>query len=189
MNLLSSNNFCYVDLNTAYLNLLGTELPLSENYPNTFNPVKSKYYIDCSKDLNKERNKVLFGNISCKIEEQIKIFKKNSSEDIFILFDFIMEEDELNNILKFSIENSLNTVFTLNLNLNEKKVIEYMKYVSDFKILFKKNESGSSKDIDGLIQFDFGFDKYNSDIVTKKICNLRFSILDNGIKFFTHLTI
>ena len=50
INLLKKENgFIFVDINDAYTKLLCTQLPLEENYPETFNPVRknNEEYIEC----------------------------------------------------------------------------------------------------------------------------------------------
>ena len=190
-NLIKSDNLIFVDLITGYNSILPTELPLSENFPSTFNLLSSKNYINCKDCFNKDNNSLEYDKILDLIEKKfLEIKKNNNNNKNILIMDKTMDEINLiNKILKFSYKNDISTLFTMNKDLNEEKTIDYIKYLSDIIIEFKQNESGFSKDLDGIMNVNINLEKYNGDISEDKNASIRYKIKSNNIDFFTHLTI
>lgn len=101
----NNDKFSFIDLYYGPVkNVIKEELPLSECFPNTFNPNKSKYYYS-NVNLNQSKN-LNFEVIIKNIEVQNKKFNNNLKT--VILFDNISilsndEQtiiDEINNLLK-----------------------------------------------------------------------------------------
>jgi hypothetical protein len=61
-------------------------------------------------------------------------------------------------------------------------IYNYLYNVSDLEVEFKQNESGYSKDMDGQIKI------YLKSFEMKE-WQLRYSIKENGLSFFTHLIV
>ena len=191
-NLIKSENLIFVDLITGYNSILPTELPLSENFPSTFNLLSSKNYINCKDCFNKNNNSLDYDKILDLIEKkflEIKNNNNNNNKNILIMDKTIDEINIINKILKFCYNNNISSLFTVNKDLNEDKTIDYLIYLSDIIIEFKQNESGFSKDLDGMMNININFEKYNGDISGNKNASIRYKIKSNNIDFFTHLTI
>ena len=102
----NNDKFSFIDLYYSPIkNVIKEELPLSESFPSTFNPNKSKYYYS-NVNLNQTRN-LNFEVIIKNIETQQKKFNNNLKT--VVIFDNIStlpnnEQtliDEVNNLLKF----------------------------------------------------------------------------------------
>ena len=76
----------------------------------------------------------------------------------------------------------MNIIVNINQEISNKKLYSYFYNISDIEIIFKPNESGFSKDIDGQIKI-----YYKSTNI--KEWNLRYNIKENGIFLFPHLII
>jgi hypothetical protein len=70
----------------------------------------------------------------------------------------------------------------MNRELSGYELYNYLYNISDLEIEFKQNESGFSKDIDGII-------KLYLKSTNMKEWNLRYNIKENGINFFPHLIV
>ena len=134
INLLKKDNgFIFVDINGAYTKLLSTQLPLEENCPETFNPVRktNEEYIDCDhklidcKNMNKFYSNV-FDNIK-KLIDEIKN-KENNQKEFIIIFDKINDDSlkSLDEFLKYCFFNGINLIFNINKELNKNNIIKYI---------------------------------------------------------------
>ena len=192
VNLLKKENgFIFVDINESYTKLLSTQLPLEENYPSTFNPVRKneEEYIECNhklidyKDINKFYNDV-FDKIK-KLIDELKSKENNNKYDYIVIFDKINDDSlkSLDNFLKYCFFNGINLIFSINKELNNDNIIKYIDYLSDFEIIFKNNKSGFSKDITGIMDILIKMEQRED----KK--SFRYNLKTNEIKIFTHIEI
>ena len=101
-------------------------------------------------------------------------------------YDYMID---INKLIKISADSNSSVLFTLNKSLNEETTIEYIQYLSDIMFNFKQNESGFSKDVDGILSIQINYDGINMDSSGEKKTSLRYSLKENTINFFTHLTI
>jgi hypothetical protein len=189
INLCNLDNFCYVDFQNSYISMLNIELPLSENYPNTFNILHAKNQIDMKKNniFNNENLKFDYDKFIPLLKEKVNKFKENKNKIVIIEDKTNDDINQLNKLLKFSYENNISLIFSINKEINEQSTIDYIRYLSDIIIEFKQNESGFSKDVDGMMNININKDKLNNDINGDKISQIRYSLQSNNIKFFTHL--
>lgn len=193
VNLLKKENgFIFVDINESFTKLLSTQLPLEENYPETFNPVRKneEEYIECDhklidyKDINKFYNNV-FDKIK-KLIDEMKSKENNTNKiDYIIIFDKVNDDSlkSLDNFLKYCFFNGINLIFSINKELNNDNIIKYIEYLSDFEIIFKNNESGFSKDLTGIMDILIKMEQREE----KK--SFRYNLKTNEIKIFTHIEI
>ena len=192
VNLLKKENgFIFVDINESFTKLLSTQLPLEENYPSTFNPVRKneEEYIECNhklidyKDINKFYNDV-FDKIK-KLIDELKSKENNNQNDYIVIFDKVNDDSlkSLDNFLKYCFFNGINLIFSVNKELNNENIIKYIDYLSDFEIIFKNNESGFSKDITGIMDILIKMEQRED----KK--SFRYNLKTNEIKIFTHIEI
>ena len=187
INLLKKDNgFIFVDIIGMFAKLLSTELPLEENYPDTFNPVKKDEdeYIICDKKLvNYDNLNLLYQEIFNRIKE--KINEKKSENKITIIFDKVNDDSlaSIDEIIKYCFSNDVNLIFTINKDINSEKVCNYLEYLSDILFEIKKNESGFSKDINGIIDINIKLDQRQD-----KKC-YRYNLKTNEIKILTHIDI
>lgn len=182
----TNNSFCYVDLSSGYNSLLQTELPLSENFPSTFNQSRSKNYFSCTNCFNKNTYSIDYNILIPLLEEQLKKFEKRTIIIMDKTYDYMID---INKLIKISADSNSSVLFTVNKSLNEEKTIEYIQYLSDIMFNFKQNESGFSKDVDGILSIQINYDGINMDSSGEKKTSLRYSLKENTINFFTHLTI
>ena len=191
INLLKKENgFIFVDINEAYSKLLSTQLPLEENYPESFNIARKsgEEYISCDhnlidyKDMNKFYNNV-FDKIK-KFIDEIKS-KDNDKYDFIVIFDMVNDESlkSIDEFLKYSFFNGINLIFSVNKDLNNEKITKYIEYLSDIEIILKNNESGFSKDLTGIIDVLIKMDQRED----KK--SFRYNLKTNEIKIFSHIDI
>lgn len=192
INLLKKENgFYFVDINDAYSKLLSTQLPLEENYPESFNIVRKagEEYIECDhklidyKDINKFYNNV-FDKIK-KLIDGIKSKENNEKNDYVVIFDMVNDESlkSIDEFLKYCFFNGINLIFSINKELNNENIIKYIEYLSDIEIILKNNESGFSKDLTGIIDILIKMDQREE----KK--SFRYNLKTNEIKIFTHIEI
>ncbi len=191
INLTNMDNFCYVDFQSAFISMLNIELPLSENFPNSFNILKAKNHIYLKKNdvFNQENFTFDYDKLILLLKEQINKFKENKNKNIIILDKTNDDINQINKLIKFSCENNISLVYSVNKDLNEQSTIDYIRYLSDIIIEFKQNESGFSKDVDGMMNIIINNDKLNGDITGDKASHIRYYLQSNNIKFFTHLKI
>jgi hypothetical protein len=189
INLCNLDNFCYVDLQNSYISILDIELPLSENYPNNFNILHAKNMIEMKKNNIFNNLKFDYDKFIPLLKEQVNKFKENKNKIIIIEDKTNDDINQLNKLLKFSYENNISLIYSLNKEINEQSTIDYIRYLSDIIIEFKQNESGFSKDLDCMMNININFEKYNGDISGNKNASIRYKIKSNNIDFFTHLTI
>jgi len=191
LNLINSDNFCYVDFQNSYMSMLNIELPLSEVHPNNFNILLSKNYIDLKKNniFNEKNFKFDYDKLILILKEQINKYKVNKKKKIIIQNKKKDDINEINKLIKFSYENNISLIYSINKELNEQSTIDYIRYLSDITIKFKQNESGFSKDVDGMIIININKDKLDGDINGDKNAQIRYSLQNNNIKFFAHLKI
>ena len=190
VNLLKKENgFIFVDINDAYTKLLSTQLPLEENYPETFNPVRknNEEYIECDYKLidYKNMNK-FYDNVFDKIKKLIDGIKsKEKDKNYIVIFDMINDESlrALDDFLKYCFLNGINLIFSINKELNKDNIIKYVEYLSDVEIILKNNESGFSKDLSGIIDILIKMEQREE----KK--SFRYNLKTNEIKIFTHIEI
>lgn len=182
----TNNCFCYADLSSGYNSLLQTELPLSENFPSTFNQSRSKNFISCANCFNKNTYSIDYNLLIPLLEEQIKKFEKRT---IIIMDKTYDNLTDINNLIKISTDSNSSIIFTINKSLNDEKTIEYIQYLSDIMFNFKQNESGFSKDVDGILGIQVSYDGINMDSSGEKKTSIRYSLKENAINFFTHLAI
>ena len=97
--------------------------------------------------------------------------------------------NDMNLLLDFSFKTNTSIIFTINKELNDNTTFEYISYISDILFSFRHNESGFSKDVDGLLGVQLLFPGVDSTGYSKQNLLIRYSLKDNGIKFFSHLTI
>ena len=121
MNLGNNDKFCFIDLfYSPVKSLIKEELPLSENYPLTYNPNRSKFYYS-NVTLSKEGN-FSFDIIIQNLEAQIKKFNTSTTSEnkTVVIFDNLsllpnsgrILLDDVNNLIKFSSDNvCLNFIF------------------------------------------------------------------------------
>ena len=171
--------------------MLNIELPLSENYPNTFNILHAKNQIDMKKNniFNNENLKFDYDKFIPLLKEKVNKFKENKNKIVIIEDKTNDDINQLNKLLKFSYENNISLIFSINKEINEQSTIDYIRYLSDIIIEFKQNESGFSKDVDGIMNITINKDKLNNDITGDKSAQIRYILQSNNIKFFTHLKI
>ena len=83
INLCNLDNFCYVDFQNSYISMLNIELPLSENYPNTFNILHAKNQIDMKKNniFNNENLKFDYDKFIPLLKEKVNKFKENKKKN------------------------------------------------------------------------------------------------------------
>ena len=189
INLCNLDNFCYVDFQNSYISMLNIELPLSENYPNNFNILHAKNIIDMKKNNIFNNLKFDYDKFIPLLKEQVNKFKENKNKIIIIEDKTNDDINQLNKLLKFSYENNISLIFSINKEINEQSTIDYIRYLSDIIIEFKQNESGFSKDVDGIMNITINKDKLNNDITGDKSAQIRYILQSNNIKFFTHLKI
>ena len=191
VNLLKKGNgFIFVDINSAFTKLLSTQLPLEENYPETFNPVRKteEEYIECDQKLidYKNMNK-FYSNTFDKIKKLIDEIKakENNKNDFLVIFDKINDASlqYLDEFMKYTFFNGINLIFTINKELNDDDVIKYVEYLSDVSIALKNNESGFSKDLSGIIDINIKMDQKED----KR--SYRYNLKANEIKIFSHIDI
>ena len=191
VNLLKKGNgFIFVDINSAFTKLLSTQLPLEENYPETFNPVRKteEEYIECDQKLidYKNMNK-FYSNTFDKIKKLIDEIKakENNKNDFLVIFDKINDASlqSLDEFMKYTFFNGINLIFTINKELNDDDVIKYVEYLSDVSIALKNNESGFSKDLSGIIDINIKMDQKED----KR--SYRYNLKANEIKIFSHIDI
>ena len=191
VNLLKKGNgFIFVDVNSSFTKLLSTQLPLEENYPETFNPVRKaeEEYIECDHKLIDYKNMDKFySNAFDKIKKLIDGIKakENNKNDFIVIFDKINDASlqSLDEFMKYTFYNGINLIFTINKELNEDNVIKYVEYLSDISIALKNNESGFSKDLSGIIDINIKMDQRED----KK--SYRYNLKTNEIKIFSHINI
>jgi hypothetical protein len=191
VNLLKKGNgFIFVDVNSSFTKLLSTQLPLEENYPETFNPVRKteEEYIECDHKLIDYKNMDKFySNTFDKIKKLIDGIKskENNKNDFIVIFDKINDSSlqSLDEFMKYTFYNGINLIFTINKELNEDNVIKYVEYLSDISIALKNNESGFSKDLSGIIDINIKMDQRED----KK--SYRYNLKTNEIKIFSHINI
>lgn len=192
INLLKKENgFYFVDINDAYSKLLSTQLPLEENYPESFNIGRKagEEYIECDfklidyKDINKFYNNV-FDKIK-KLIDGIKSKENNEKNDYVVIFDMVNDESlkSIDEFLKYCFFNGINLIFSVNKELNNENIIKYIEYLSDIEIILKNNESGFSKDLTGIIDILIKMDQREE----KK--SFRYNLKTNEIKIFSHIEI
>ena len=191
VNLLKKENgFYFVDINDAYSKLLSTQLPLEENYPESYNIARKsgEEYIECDQKLIDYKNMNKFYNdVFDKIKKLIDDIKNKEKEknDFIVIFDKINDESlkSLDEFLKYCFFNSINIIFSINKELNDDNIIQYIDYLSDIKIILKNNESWFSKDLSGIIDIIIKMDQREE----KK--SFRYNLKTNEIKIFTHIVI
>ena len=192
INLLKKENgFIFVDINETFSNLLSTQLPLEEQYPETFNPVRKSgdEYIECDqklidyKDINKFYSHV-FERIK-KVIDNIKTKESDKKNNFIVIFDRINDASlkSLDEFLRYCFLNELNLIFTINKELNDDNICKYIDYLSDIKISLKNNESGFSKDISGIMDISIKMDQREDQK------SFRYNLQTNEIKIFTHINI
>ena len=182
--------FCFVDLLSAYNSTLQTELPLTEIVPPTYNQSRSKNYIMCNKCLNKNTFTIDYKVLGPLIEEQIKKFKEQGDNQIVILIDRVYDDlSDINTLLKIAFDSKASVVLTVNKELNDEKTVSYCEYLSDIVFKLRQNESGFSKDVDGILSIVINQNGITSDSLGDKKTSIRYSLRDNNINFFTHLTV
>ena len=193
VNLLKKENgFYFVDINEAYSKLLSTQLPLEENYPESFNIVRKsgEEYMECDhklidyKDINKFYNDV-FDKIKKLIDGIKSKDNPNESNQYIVIFDMINDESlkSIDEFLKYCFLSGINLIFSVNKELNDEKIIKYIEYLSDIEITLKNNESGFSKDLTGIIDIFIKMDTREE----KK--SFRYNLKTNEIKIFSHIDI
>jgi hypothetical protein len=191
VNLLKKDNgFFFVDINDAYAKLLSTQLPLEENFPESFNIARKNAgeYIECDHKLidYKDMN-IFYNNVFEKIKKLIDEIKskENNKSNYIIIFDMINDESlrAIDEFLKYCFFNEINLIFTINKELNNYNITKYIEYLSDIKIVLKNNESGFSKDLNGIIDFIIKMEQRED----KK--SFRYNLKTNDIKIFSHINI
>ena len=191
VNLLKKENgFFFIDVNDAYSKLLSTQLPLEENYPESFNIARKNAdeYIECDhklidiKDINK-----FYSNVFDKIKKLIDEIKskENNKSDFIVIFDMVNDESlkSIDEFLKYCFFNGINLIFSINKELNNDNIAKYIEYLSDIEIILKNNESGFSKDLTGIIDILIKMDLRED----KK--SFRYNLKTNDIKIFSHIDI
>ena len=169
--------------------MLKTQLPLEENVPDSFNQVRKKEgeYIECDhKFLENNAINEFYKDTFEKIKKIINNGKENDKEQKYmVMFDAINDEslNALDDFLKFCFTKEINLLFIINKELNSQKVVNYIEYLSDILIGLKSNESGFSKDLNGIL-----------DITIKKELNeenksFRYFLRNNRIEIFNHIDI
>jgi hypothetical protein len=190
VNLLKKQNgFFFVDINESYTKLLSTQLPLEENYPETFNPVRKneEEYVECDHKLIDYKNMDKFyNNIFEKIKKLIDGIKsKENDKNYIVIFDRVNDESlkAIDDFIKYCFTNGINIIFSINEELNKDNIVKYIKYLSDVEIVLKNNESGFSKDLSGIMDILIKMDQRED----KK--SFRYNLKTNEIKIFTHIEI
>ena len=148
VNIVNNQNFYFIDsFYSPYKAIIKEELPLSEQFPYTFNCIKSKNYYQAGN----------FFDIPCileKITSQIE-----NKEKTILLIDNISSisidnlQDYINSIYQVCISKNVCLLIGLNKSLlNNNFDYSYMEHLSDLEFEFLDNESGFSKDIDGKLR-------------------------------------
>lgn len=117
----------------------------------------------------------------------LKMPKENKT--VLIIDQVHNNINDMNLLLDFSFKMNTSIIFTINKELNDNTTFEYISYISDIVFSFRHNESGFSKDVDGLLGVQLLFPGVDSTGYSKQNLLIRYSFKDNGIKFFSHLTI
>lgn len=186
----TNNSFCFVDLQSAYNSTLQTELPLTELVPPTYNQSRSKNYIMCNKCYNKNTFSIDYKALIPLIQEQINKFKTQGNNELVIMIDRIYDDlSDINSLIKIGIDCKASVILTVNKELNEEKTVNYCEYLSDMIFNFRQNESGFSKDVDGILSIVINQNGITSDSFGEKKTSIRYSLRDNNINFFTHLAV
>lgn len=183
------NGFFFVDLNDLYTKLLSSDLPLEDNYPDSFDQVRKSEdeYLSFDKSfIDKNTFIINYQKIFYEIKKKIKTIKeKNKNKKTIIILDKVNDEsiEALNDLLGYCYENEVNLMFSINKEINCEKNMEYLKYLSDILIKINMNESGFSKDINGLINIIIKMD------LKEKNYFYRYYLKINEIKVFSHINI
>lgn len=180
LNILQSQSLFYIDsFYSPYKNKLQVELPLSEDYPYTFNSIRTRNYYQLN-DI------VGIGDlIKGKINEKIDKTKKT-----IILIDSLSclpienIEKYVNDILLICVTYSFDMIAGFNSSLSNNEIdYNLLKHKSSFEVEFMENESGISKDSDGRIKIKYETLNGNNSL------NLIFKVKENTIDFFQYLKI
>ena len=91
--------------------------------------------------------------------------------------------------MKIAFDSKASVVLTVNKELNDEKTVSYCEYLSDIVFKLRQNESGFSKDVDGILSIVINQNGITSDSFGDKKTSIRYSLRDNNINFFTHLTV
>ena len=183
------NNFIFVDINGSFSKLLSTQLPLEEEYPETFSIVRKKEeeFIECNHKLIDFNNMEAFYNdVYQKIKNLINETKaKDKDYNFIVIFDVINNDGmkSFNEFLKFCFANEIGLILSINKEINNKDIVEYIEYLSDIKIRLKNNESGFSKDLTGIMDILIRMDE------KEKLESFRYNLQTNNIKIFNHIEI
>ena len=111
--------------------------------------------------------------------------ENDKGKKYMVMFDTVNDEslNALDDFLKYCFSNEINLLFSINKELNSQKLVNYIEYLSDILIGLKNNESGFSKDMNGIL-----------DITIKKELNeelksFRYSLKYKSIEIFNHIDI
>lgn len=186
VNVINNLDFYYIDgFYSPYKKEIGEELPLSEQFPYTFNCIKSKNYFECNDLLNAS-------SVVKKILDKInKDSNESTQKKTVLLVDNISSvcsdqlKEVINSIVKISIDEKISTLIGFNTSIigKENTLYNYIDHLSDFEFEFIDNESGFSKDIDGKLKISFKGQFLDST------CSVIYKIKENCIEFMQHLSI
>lgn len=205
VNIVNNSNFHFIDsFYSPYKKAINEELPLSEQFPYTFNCIKSKNYYNIN--INENLNTTINKSIITIIDKIINALKESKIKTILIvdnisnlpssnikeLIDSIYVSSVDNNYSVYlGINTSLlyeenNTISNNKYNLENKSInlYNYIDHLSDLEFEFLDNESGFSKDIDGKIRISI---KDNLNKSSNWI--LIYKIKENFIDFMQHLNV
>ena len=121
--------------------------------------------------------------------ESILLKMPKENKTVLIIDQVHNNINDMNLLLDFSFKTYTSIIFTINKELNDNTTFEYISSISDIIFSFRHNESGFSKDVDGLLGVQLLFPGVDSTGYSKQNLLIRYSLKDNGIKFFSHLTI
>ena len=182
-------DFVFVDINGAYSKLLKTQLPLEENVPDSFNQVRKEKdeFIECDhKLLGKNDINEFYKDTFEKIKENINNSKENDKgKKYMVMFDTVNDEslNALDDFLKYCFSNEINLLFSINKELNSQKLVNYIEYLSDILIGLKNNESGFSKDMNGILNITIKKE------LNEELKSFRYSLKYKSIEIFNHIDI
>lgn len=182
-------DFVFVDINGAYSKLLKTQLPLEENVPDSFNQVRKEKdeFIECDhKLLGKNDINEFYKDTFEKIKENINNSKGNDKgKKYMVMFDTVNDEslNALDDFLKYCFSNEINLLFSINKELNSQKLVNYIEYLSDILIGLKNNESGFSKDMNGILNITIKKE------LNEELKSFRYSLKYKSIEIFNHIDI
>jgi hypothetical protein len=189
INLFNNENLCCIDL---FQNLqkekMKVELPMSVNFPYTFNMNKTKNYFSCV-NIVKNMSEIEGDKLIQTIYDADCLLRKNEGLDKLILMIDCFEsipidnlQNFINKLIFYSSEKGSNLVLNINKEISSAESYNFLYNVSDIEFIINNLESGYSKDVDGQIRFLF-----KSEII--RDYKLRYAIKNNNIDFFPHLVI